>query len=93
LIVSTKSSFLEIGTTNKDYNLHLNAKPKTPSLPPETMGYYLFFIYLFRNPMPNTQPPRKPRKFGFPPKEPKEGTQKHLLNMQKTVIQNTKRSD
>jgi len=56
------------------------------------MGY-LFFIYLFRNPIPNTQPPRKPRKFGFPPKEPKEGTQKYLLNMQKTVIQNTKRSN
>jgi hypothetical protein len=37
LIVSSKSSFLKTLTTNKDYNLYLNAKPKTPSLPPEAM--------------------------------------------------------
>jgi len=52
LIVSNKSSFLGRVITHKDYNLHLDAKPKTPSLPPETMGY-LFFIYLFRYPTRN----------------------------------------
>jgi hypothetical protein len=48
LIVSNKSSFLTILTTNKDYNLHLNAKPQTPSLPPKTMGYLFRFFFRAR---------------------------------------------
>jgi hypothetical protein len=34
-------------TTNKDYNLNLNAKLKPPSLPLETMVCFLFFPLLY----------------------------------------------